>query len=154
MLGKRQMACFVVLLVSVSRIGLAQGAGVQQALADEFHERLVTLTRAAIASDSAVLDIVVHEEFEIALSRGDGSLIRLPRRTWLRQIAPVRLFEYEHVQARRVDGTVVVNAIYSERRGSTRPSETRFVLNDVWVQVGTNWQIAARTQAALGGGGA
>ena len=147
MRNAKSVVSSLVMLCGLATVADAQQTDAQEALSQEFRQRLIDVTEAVRIGDSATLDLMVSADFRYIEGR-KGTVIDVTRRAWLGFSAGLQSYEYKHVRAQQLDGTAVVMSIYTEQVEPYGPA--RYLVTDVWMQDGPVWVLVTRSQAELG----
>ena len=151
MSSARSVVTSLAMLCGIATVADAQQTDAQQALSQEFEQRLIEVTEAVRLGDSATLDLMVPADDFRYIEGRRGVVIEMPRRTWVRSGTRLQSYEYEHVRARQLDGTAVVMSIYTEHMDGPYGT-ARYLVTDVWMQDGPVWALVSRSQAEIGEG--
>ena len=138
------------LLMAIPATAIAQQVegSYQDPLIAEFQARSAALTVAVDRADATALDSLLSPGFEASFGLAGGTLLHVPRASWLRRAPEIAGLEQRTIIA-RLQGDVVV---VTSRHGPERAP--RYIVTDVWGRVGESWQLVWRQASEITHSGA
>ena len=135
----------IALLLTTAAAAAAQRdeAWIDEALVAEFQARSAALSAALEQADVPILDSLVAPGFEATLGLGGGTVLYVPRSSWLRRPQEIAGLEEHVIIARRQGDMVIVTSL---RGPQLRP---RYLVTDVWSRVGNSWQLVWRSRTVI-----